>query len=157
SRCPTAGGKVSRSRIAHVATQHLRPAQVNGVSPGVVRGISLMSGHQRGAYVRPVIEKTASRQSDSPLPTSQSRPPSIGTGLALGLVWMFGFGVVGAIVGAIVGRLTERPDEFLADLDPVVGAMIGFPIGGVVGLLLFAVWALSRRPGPQPPDAARLP
>ena len=73
-----------------------------------------------------------------------SRSASVATGLGMALAWAFGFGLVGAVVGAVVGRLTERPDEFLADLDPIVGAIIGFPIGGVVGLLLFAVWALSR-------------
>lgn len=63
----------------------------------------------------------------------------------MALAWLFGFALVGALIGGIVGRLTETPNEFLAGLDPWIGAFIGFPIGGVVGLLLFAVWAAFRR------------
>jgi hypothetical protein len=104
-----------------------------------------------------MTEKTDSSQLDARLPTSHefarrgkvaSRPASVARGLAVALTWMFGFAIAGAFIGAIVGRLTERPDDPFADLDPIVGAIIAFPIGAVVGLLLFAIWAFSRHQTP---------
>ena len=69
---------------------------------------------------------------------------STATRVGVALYSVFAGGVVGAVIGAIVGRLTENPNEFLADLDPFVAAVIGFPIGALVGLVIGVIWVSSR-------------
>jgi hypothetical protein len=75
-----------------------------------------------------------------PRGTADSPPKSLAKGLAMALLWATFGGFAGAIIGGIVGRLTENPNEFLASLDPAVGAIIGFPIGVLVGLVLYTVF-----------------
>lgn len=76
---------------------------------------------------------------------------AVAKGLGTAILWAMGGGLAGVIIGAIVGRLTENPNEILASLDPVFGAMVGFPIGALVGLVLWGIWASPRTPT-QPPQ-----
>jgi hypothetical protein len=75
-----------------------------------------------------------------PVRSIESRPESLAKGVGVALLWAMCGGFAGAIIGGIVGRLTESPNEFLASLDPVIGAVIGIPIGVFVGLMLYTVW-----------------
>jgi hypothetical protein len=72
---------------------------------------------------------------------TDSPPRSLARGLGVAFLWAISGGFAGAVIGGVVGRLTENPNEMLASLDPAVGAVIGFPIGVLVGLVLYMVWA----------------
>jgi len=88
-----------------------------------------------------VASRTTPPRSDFVVATTLG---SVAKGLGIAFLWAMGGGIAGALIGGVVGRATENPNEMLASLDPFVGAVIGFPIGAVVGLLLCGIWVSSR-------------